>query len=74
MLVMRSIWVRAIWRVVRPVLGQRHCQDRPTHIDRITGILENPADTQEREAFNAFANELRDDLNDSITDGEIIEC
>ncbi|WP_211224580.1 DEAD/DEAH box helicase [Marinimicrobium agarilyticum] len=44
-----------------------------THIDRIQGILENPANTQEKAAFEAFAAELRDDLNDSISDGEIIE-
>lgn len=44
-----------------------------THIDRITGILEDPANVKEQEAFSAFANELRDDLNDSITEGEIIE-
>ena len=44
-----------------------------THIDRIQGILENPASTQEKAAFNAFAAELRDDLNDSISDGEIVE-
>ncbi|MEI6609357.1 MAG: type ISP restriction/modification enzyme, partial [Deltaproteobacteria bacterium] len=44
-----------------------------THIDRITGILDNEANTKEREAFNAFAFELRDDLNDSISDSEIIE-
>lgn len=44
-----------------------------THIDRITGILENEANSKEREAFKAFAHELRDDLNDSITDNEIIE-
>jgi predicted helicase len=44
-----------------------------THIDRIKGILELPNNTKERNAFNAFAHELRDDLNDSITDGEIIE-
>ncbi|MFH0938799.1 MAG: helicase-related protein, partial [Planctomycetota bacterium] len=44
-----------------------------THIDRITGILDKEANTKEREAFNAFARELRDDLNDSISDGEIIE-
>lgn len=44
-----------------------------THIDRITGILDNEANTKEREAFKAFVCELRDDLNDSITDGEIIE-
>lgn len=44
-----------------------------THIDRIQGILENPVNTQEQAAFNAFAAELRDDLNDSISDGEIVE-
>ncbi len=44
-----------------------------THIDRIQGILENPANTQEKTAFNAFAAELRDDLNDSISDSEIVE-
>lgn len=44
-----------------------------THIDRIQGILENPGNTQEKSAFNAFAAELRDDLNDSISDAEIVE-
>lgn len=44
-----------------------------THIDRIQGILENPAYIQERATFEAFAAELRDDLNDSISDVEIVE-
>ncbi len=44
-----------------------------THIDRINALLENPANVKEREAFSSFAAELRDDLNDSITDGEIVE-
>lgn len=44
-----------------------------THIDRITGILENPENINEQAAFNEFARELRDDLNNSITDAEIIE-
>ena len=44
-----------------------------THIDRIQGILENPEYTNEKATFEAFAAELRDDLNDSITDGEIVE-
>ena len=44
-----------------------------THIDRIQGILENPEYGKEKAAFENFAAELRDDLNDSITDGEIIE-
>ena len=44
-----------------------------THIDRITGILENPANASERAAFQGFAKELRDDLNDSLSNAEIIE-
>lgn len=44
-----------------------------THIDRITAILEDPANTKEQQAFNSFAHELRDDLNDSISDSEIVE-
>ncbi len=44
-----------------------------THISRITAIVTDPANTKEVAAFNAFAGELRDDLNDSITDSEIIE-
>lgn len=44
-----------------------------THIARITALLGNPANTTERAAFDHFAKELRDDLNDSISDAEIIE-
>lgn len=44
-----------------------------THIDRITTIVSNSENTKEVAAFTAFADELRDDLNDSITDGEVIE-
>jgi predicted helicase len=44
-----------------------------THITRITSIVQNPANSKEQKAFAEFANELRDDLNDSITDGEVIE-
>ncbi|MBC9070821.1 DEAD/DEAH box helicase [Thauera sp. CAU 1555] len=73
---------RAIYaKLVQKVGNRHHWEDwandiakiARTHVDRITGILENKANTQEREAFNAFAEELRDDLNDSITDCEIIE-
>ena len=73
---------RAIYaKLVRKVGNRHHWEDwandiakiARTHIDRITGILENDANTKEREAFKAFAHELRDDLNDSISDGEIIE-
>ncbi|MFZ7249949.1 DEAD/DEAH box helicase [Avibacterium avium] len=44
-----------------------------THIDRINAILENPQNTVQREAFNAFANELRDDLNNAISDSDVVE-
>jgi len=44
-----------------------------THITRITQIVTNPENSKEVAAFTAFANELRDDLNDSITDTEVIE-
>ncbi len=44
-----------------------------THISRITAIVSDPANEKEVSAFRGFADELRDDLNDSITDGEVIE-
>jgi predicted helicase len=44
-----------------------------THITRITTIVTNPENKKEVAAFTDFAEELRDDLNDSITDGEVIE-
>ena len=44
-----------------------------THITRISTIVQNPGNTTEAAAFQAFAEELRDDLNDSITDEEVIE-
>ncbi|MGB1320333.1 MAG: DEAD/DEAH box helicase family protein, partial [Vibrio gallaecicus] len=44
-----------------------------THIGRIRAILGTPENTTEIAAFEKFAYELRDDLNDSINDDEIIE-
>ncbi|MBI5767759.1 MAG: DEAD/DEAH box helicase [Verrucomicrobia bacterium] len=44
-----------------------------THIARITTIVSNPENVKEAGAFQSFANELRDDLNDSITNEEVIE-
>ena len=44
-----------------------------THITRITTIVGNANNTREAGKFKAFADELRDDLNDSITDEEVIE-
>ena len=44
-----------------------------THIERINTILANPQNSQERSVFNAFLNELRDDLNNAITENEAVE-
>lgn len=44
-----------------------------THITRITTIVQNPANIKERKVFDKFSKEIRDDLNDKITDAEIIE-
>ena len=73
---------RAIYAKLVQKCGNRHHWEEwandiakiaRTHLDRITGILENESNARERDAFNAFAAELRDDLNDSITDAEVIE-
>jgi len=68
-------------KLVQKVGNRHHWEDwakdiakiARTHIDRITGILDNEKNTREREAFDRFAEELRDDLNDSITRDDIIE-
>jgi len=44
-----------------------------THISRITAIVTDEKNVKEVAVFTAFANELRDDLNDFITDSEVIE-
>lgn len=43
-----------------------------THITRITALVEQTG-TTERAAFETFLAEIRDDLNDSITEAEAIE-
>tara|TARA_R110002072_G_scaffold71798_2_gene172207 strand:+ start:870 stop:5768 length:4899 start_codon:yes stop_codon:yes gene_type:complete len=42
------------------------------HITRLTGILKDP-DTEARKAFDAFLEELRDDLNETVTEADAIE-
>lgn len=44
-----------------------------THITRIRTIVSDENNTREVTAFTSFADELRDDLNDSITNEEVIE-
>lgn len=68
-------------KLVQKVGNRHHWEDwandiakiARTHIDRITGIIENPENGAERAAFDSFAAELRADLNGSITDGEVVE-
>ncbi|SJM92052.1 DEAD/DEAH box helicase [Crenothrix polyspora] len=73
---------RAIYAKVVKKCGNRgHWEDwandiakiARTHITRIQAILDTPTNTEEIAAFNAFAKELRDDLNNAITDNEIVE-
>ena len=42
------------------------------HITRLTAILDKPS-TEARKAFDAFLEELRDDLNESISEADAIE-
>jgi predicted helicase len=44
-----------------------------THISRITAILGTPENTDEIAAFEEFLAELKDDLNDSISEAEAVE-
>jgi len=73
---------RALYAKIVKKCGNRHhwedwardvAKIAKTHIDRIQAILENPTNTNEIVAFNEFAHELRDDLNNSVSDAEIIE-
>ena len=73
---------RAIYaKLVQKVGNRHHWEDwandiakiARTHITRIQAILDTPSNTAEIAAFQAFAAELRDDLNNAITDAEIVE-
>ncbi|MGJ0492173.1 DEAD/DEAH box helicase [Methylobacter sp.] len=73
---------RAIYaKVVKKCGNRNHWEDwandiakiARTHITRIQTLLDTPENTEEIAAFNAFAKELRDDLNDAISDAEIVE-
>lgn len=73
---------RALYAKVVEKCGNRHhwedwandiAKIAQTHIDRIKTLLEDKTQIKARDAFNAFASELRDDLNDKVSDAEIIE-
>ena len=73
---------RALYaKIVKKCGNRHHWEDwandiskiAQTHIDRIKAILENPEHKEAIAVFNEFAAALRDDLNNSISDSEIIE-
>jgi predicted helicase len=73
---------RALYaKVVKKCGNRSHWEDwandiakiAQTHIARITAIVGDATNEKEAAAFHAFASELRDDLNDSITNAEVIE-
>jgi predicted helicase len=73
---------RALYAQVVKKCGNRHhwedwandiAKIANTHIDRIQAILENKDNIAEIAAFEAFAKEIRDDLNNAISDADIIE-
>jgi predicted helicase len=67
-------------KIVKKCGNRQHWEDwagdiakiAQTHITRITAALEEPG-TKERKAFDKFIKEIRDDLNESITESEAIE-
>ncbi|MBK1782585.1 DEAD/DEAH box helicase [Advenella sp. WQ 585] len=73
----RAIYAKLVEKVGNRLHWEEWAEDiakiANTHISRIKGILENPDNLTERASFNAFAAELRDDLNNAISDDEIIE-
>ena len=68
-------------KVVQKVGNRHHWEDwandiskiAQTHIKLITEILQRPECDKERAVFEEFAIEIRDDLNNAVSDAEIIE-
>ncbi|WP_168382621.1 DEAD/DEAH box helicase [Acinetobacter indicus] len=68
-------------KVVQKVGNRHHWEDwandiakiAQTHIKLITDILARPECQAEQAVFEEFANEIRDDLNNAVSDAEIIE-
>lgn len=68
-------------KVVQKVGNRHHWEDwandiakiAQTHIRLITDILNRPECDTERAVFEEFAIEIRDDLNNAVSDAEIIE-
>ena len=73
----RAIYAKVVQKCGRRLYWEDWATDiakiAQTHIARITAIVSNPNNAKESQTFRAFTEELRDDLNDSITDDEVIE-
>ncbi|MES2668924.1 MAG: type ISP restriction/modification enzyme [Pseudomonadota bacterium] len=73
----RAIYAKLVKKVGNPNHWEEWADDiakiARTHIDRINAILEDPTHEREIATFKSFAAELRDDLNDSLDDSEIVE-
>ncbi|MFT5117863.1 MAG: putative helicase, partial [Kiritimatiellia bacterium] len=73
----RALYAKIVKKCGKPNYWETWANDiakiASTHITRIRTIVSNPDNTKEVAAFTGFADELRDDLNDSITDEEVIE-
>ncbi|MDE2179182.1 MAG: DEAD/DEAH box helicase, partial [Xanthomonadaceae bacterium] len=77
-----SDFERAIYaKLVKKVGNRHHWEDwasdiakiANTHISRIKAILGNEDNRAEREAFDTFTTALKADLNDSLSEDEIVE-
>ena len=73
---------RALYAKIVQKCGNRHhweewandiAEIANTHIDRISTAISSPSDSRARIAFDNFAKEIRDDINNDVTDDEIIE-
>ena len=73
----RAIYAKVVKKCGRRMYWEDWASDvadiAKTHITRISTIVNDAANTREVKEFNKFANELRDDLNESITDEEVVE-
>ncbi|MBO7411314.1 MAG: DEAD/DEAH box helicase, partial [Ottowia sp.] len=73
----RAIYARLVRKVGRSTYWEDWARDIETiaraHITRIEGILANPANTKERATFAGLVQEMREDINSSVTEGEVVE-
>lgn len=73
----RAIYAKVVKKCGRRMYWEDWAADvakiAQSHITRISTIVNSADNTREASKFKAFANELRDDLNESIKDEEVVE-